>query len=526
MFSRKTTRAAAGEYSRSEHARRKLNLYHRPPAAAGPSTHPTPAPSTSSAPSAMRTRSGKLLAPLVEGARAVRSKLTGGRRGAKAPAEVPAPPEASTSAQADATCVLRDHSFYMCSTHDDICRSSNVASANRAPAPRKAAPKKRPATPRARAAKRKTAAANSAPAPLPEADTTPVASALVAIAAPAPAPVAVPPRVATPTPGPSSPPHSDASAQPAVPAHRRLQRQGACYLDKHGWALPEGVSIDKDGNPALSALLEVIEKKISLETFLGEDKIPVQDNLYGYNDERLQGPILSRFYFSPTDRAPIIIGPFYEHELWWQVLGEWNPEVLPTVRRMLRQDADAPEDPTIGTRITRQYADFFGEDGLPLPFEDDGTGEPVPIGEMVANLLKAERTGPLPSTWHGPFFEQEGEASQSVAVAAPASSSVSAVSTPPTSASATPASALSTPAPAAASFSSSAAASSSAAPSTSAPALAAAQVVRPMRPLPPASDFRCAASSARSSEGPLAPLAPLASLALLVPRGPLQQVQT
>ncbi|OJT10793.1 hypothetical protein TRAPUB_12662 [Trametes pubescens] len=406
MFSRKTTRAAAGEYSRSDRAGITLNLSHRSPAAAGsaagPSTNPPPTPSTSSsAPSAMRMRSGRLLAPLVEGAKTVRSKLTGARRGAKAPSEVPPPAEASTSAQADAT-------------------SSNVA--NPAPTPRKAAPKKRPTTARGRATKRKAPEANPAPVPQPEADPTPAASAPLAIAAPVPAAIAAPSRATTAAPEPSSPSHSDALAPAAVPEHSRLQRQDAYYLDRHGWALPKGVSLDKDGNPPLSALLEVVEKEVSLEALMAPPPIAAyavsayDTDMFRQREHVVQRSIISSARTWPQE---------------WLVHGAWNPVTFPSVPAQPQQNPNAPPAPTNGTRITRQYAEIFGEDGFPLPYDDDGTDEPVPIGEIVANLLKAGRVGPYPKIWRGSLFETEEEASQTASVAAPASFSVSAAPAAP-----------------------------------------------------------------------------------------------
>ncbi|KAI0631520.1 hypothetical protein C8Q77DRAFT_1074578 [Trametes polyzona] len=396
------------------------------PSAAGPSTNQTPPPSTPSAPSPMRTRSGRILAPIAEGVKAVRSKLTGGRRAPKATANAPTGAEASTSAQAEAT-------------------SSTVAKATSAPAPRKTT--KRAAAARGRAAKGKAskgkAVARASPVPSPPPERAP---------SPAPAPVPAPAAAAPP-----SASEADARPRPVVPEHRRLKREGAYFFDKHGRAMPQGVYPDEKGRIPTAALLEEIEREVPREVMLKGRKFKPHGSIHGLVEF---GPRFSFVYEPFTFNAPLERLPprVWLPEALQKVLRssapahadapsastaasasasdpfavqvqpdpagplsrKWEPIVFPAVPQSAREPEGEPVR-SIGTRLTRQYAAFFDEAGRELPNAARGTGEPLPIGESVANILKAGRSGPYPSTWRGSLFEPE-DAPAAVAGGSPAAS--------------------------------------------------------------------------------------------------------
>ncbi|KAH9847106.1 hypothetical protein C2E23DRAFT_863599 [Lenzites betulinus] len=374
--------------------------------AAGPSTSQPLQPPAPSTRSPMRTRSGKILAPIAEGVKTVRAKLAGGRRSKKAPAEAPEGAEASTSAQAVAT-------------------SSDVANTKPAPAPRKAAPKRRATTARGRTTKGK-AAAKPAPIPAtppaspPAPPAAPIsgpstataivpAAALAPVAATTPTAVAATPAAAL---APAAPvAGANARVRPEVPEHRRLKRQGAYYFDKGGRILPEGEYLDKDGNAPMSALLKEVEKDKCLEEAMSVRTVRPGGSIYGLTEYASK---LS-FVYQPLnirlpDMGPIVFpsipnGP--QPVVLPSVSASPMPAAFPSALDQSRLGAPAsPQAPreeeigvaprSIGTRISRQYAVFFNLDGGDLP-SDEGSDELVPIGEIVAKLLQEARSAPSSS---------------------------------------------------------------------------------------------------------------------------------
>lgn len=373
------------------------------------------------------------MTPLADGVKAVRSKLAGGRRGKKAPAEAPAA-EASTSAQADATCVCVRVSSGVSRTHATVFRTSNVAiptpvaapvpasipaaAPAPTPTPRKAAPKKRATTARGRATKGKTAKAKAAapasPAPVP---------APVPAPSPSPAPVARPSEAGASVPHPAPASDADALPRPVVPEHRRLKRQGALYFDKQGWPLPEGESLDKNGEMPISARLKLVRQAISFAELTRPRPVKPVGSIYGrpgfgprftvaYQPLNLRMPDEPIVFPSVPAQAN---QPAPAHD---PAPGAWDPIVFPAPPPPGPNGLDVQPARTIGTRLTRQYAVIYDQDGYPLPSGGDQDGELEPIGEKVANILKANWVGPYPPTWRGSLFEPEDEP-QPPAVRAP-----------------------------------------------------------------------------------------------------------
>ncbi|KAI0350275.1 hypothetical protein OH77DRAFT_1085051 [Trametes cingulata] len=399
MGSKKTTRRDAASTSAA-------------PAPAPAAPTPAPEASTSTALPPMRTRSGKVLTPLAEGVRTLKSKLTGGRRGKAAAAP-------STSAQAEAT-------------------SSNVVDTASASTPHKAASKKRPTKGRTTKGKApKTKPAKDAALP-PADDSSASTSAPVAVVpvlavatAPVPAPLeaitagpsnGAPIAPAVPLNAPSAPAaNPQQRPRPEVPENRRLKRQGACYIDKDGWPLPEGEYLEKDGTAPTSALLKEVASKVDLDdlrlrprAFMAglsiyglaqfqPNTITVYDPLNVTLPPQMPGAVVDP---APAPAPVVPAAP-------------WEPIIFPAIPPAPEV---APEDvgPRIGTRLTRQYAAFFDEEGFPLPTGREGGEEPEPIGEIVANILKAGRgDGPYPSTWRGSLFEPEEQPAAEGNVQAP-----------------------------------------------------------------------------------------------------------
>ncbi|KAI0821741.1 hypothetical protein BC628DRAFT_794954 [Trametes gibbosa] len=354
--------------------------------AAGPSTNQTPQPPAPSAPSPMRTRSGKILTPIAEGVKTVRAKLAAGRRGKKAPAEAPAGAEASTTAQA-------------------VAATSTVANTKPAPASRKAAPKRRAATARGQTKKGKGFAPAPPPAtPPPVPSPAPVAGPSTAITTiAAPAPVVLPSLV------PAS--DDDAPVLPEVPEHRRLKRQGAYYFDNEGRALPEGEYPDENGNAPISALLKEVQNDKCLEDAMSARSLRPGGSIYGLPEFASKlSFVYQPFQFRLPDLEPVVFPSIPAQPLpaaFPSASAEPLPDASDSRQATPQLEEELVEAPSIGTRLSRQYAAIFDQDGFPLPRGTEGAGELAPIGEAVANILKAGRAPPYPPTWRGSLFEPE-----------------------------------------------------------------------------------------------------------------------
>ncbi|KAI0370660.1 hypothetical protein BV20DRAFT_235085 [Pilatotrama ljubarskyi] len=345
----------------------------------------------------MRTRSGKVLTPLAEGVKTIKSKLTGARRAGKSAAQPSAP------ARAEA-------------------RLSNVADAASASTSHKAAPKKRPA--KGRTAKGKAPKAKPAKAAPPPAVDDSSASASAPVPVPAPAPVIAPAPAPAPLPAPgpveaitagpaapiadvppAAPANPEQQPRPEVPENRRLKRQGAHYFDKDGWPLPEGEYLDKDGKVPISALLKEVTRKVDIqELYMRPRTFRIGASIYG--TARFQPK-----HSLPYDPLEVTLPPQMPGPIVFPSVPApaWEPIVFPAIPPA---PVAAPEEarPRIGTRLTRQYAAFFNEEGYPLPTGRKGGEELEPIGERVANILKASLgDGPYPSTWRGSLLEPEEE---------------------------------------------------------------------------------------------------------------------
>ncbi|KAI9058966.1 hypothetical protein FKP32DRAFT_1680292, partial [Trametes sanguinea] len=167
------------------------------------------------------------------------------------------------------------------------------------------------------------------------------------------------------------------------------------------------------------SLLELVAREVSLEDLMqppravpGASIYPGPKNAFVFQPLEVRFPVVDRASASSALAQPA------------RPAGNPGPIVFPSVQG--REEAAQEPAPISGTRITRQYAAFFDEDGHPLPTGREGSGEPDPIGEIVANILKAAHPGgPYPSTWRGSLFEPEVEpesaaASTPAAVSAPA----------------------------------------------------------------------------------------------------------
>ncbi|OSC98626.1 hypothetical protein PYCCODRAFT_1480518 [Trametes coccinea BRFM310] len=405
LGSKRTTRRAAAASS----------------SAARDSAVPETQPSTSSSFSPMRTRSGKLLiAPLADTVKTVKSKLTRGRRAAQAPETAPA---TKISADAEATA------------------APSIVPEDPAPAARKAPANKRATKTRGRSGKGKTSKAKSTPK---TAATSTPAEEETEVAAPAAGPSSEPitaPAFA-PSPSAASVPEPEPRRRPVVRESHRLTRQGAFYFDKNGRALPQGTyPWDFEEVPAAEpSLLELVAREVSLEEVTKPRLVVPGASIYpgqGYNPkytfvyEPLEVRIPGLYYPAP---APASASASAMHAPPAQPAGNPAPIVFPSVPAG-SETAPVPEPaPTRGMPLTRQYAAFFDENGQPLPTGREGSGELDPIGEMVANILKAQHPGgPYPSTWRGSLFEPEPESAAApapTAVPAPAPAAAPAPSAP------------------------------------------------------------------------------------------------
>ncbi|KAI0759229.1 hypothetical protein BD413DRAFT_617962 [Trametes elegans] len=392
-------------------------------------------PTTDNVPSAeqpMRTRSGRLLEPISEGVKAFRSKLAGARRGKKA--SIDAEPEAGPSNPAPSATT-----------------SSNVVNETPAPA-RKAPPKKRKTAARGRSTKAKASKVKVAPSLVP----LPPSPAHTAAREPAP------PAASSPISAASS---SSVGPLPLVgpPAGHRLTRQSAMIFGETG--APEAekgaqkvhTSIGKSKKPAdesravkgkgmqpargaFAALLKEVRAEVDLDALRRPQRFAPEKSIY--DDERYkpqytlvfqppfirqyppEGPIVLpsvpasapapapqgvQSGAQPSAPAPPPVVP----------TDDWNPIVFPSIPTPAEVAPEEPAARRLGTPLTRQYAEFFDEEGFRLPTRGEA-GEPLlPIGEIAANILKAKCEGPYPPTWRGPFFEPSPEEGPSLSHPAP-----------------------------------------------------------------------------------------------------------
>ncbi|CDO73871.1 hypothetical protein BN946_scf185016.g28 [Trametes cinnabarina] len=382
--SKRATRSAAGPSSAIPLARNTLSLTTFAPtsaasSAATTSTNPAPQPSTSSF-SPMRTRSGKrLIAPIAESVKAVKSKLTGNRRGTKAP-ETSAAAQTPTDAKETTT------------------SSSGVPQAKPSPAPAKASTHKRSTTARGRSAKGKATKAKSAPkATTPSVPSQAVGEvpAPVAQAEPSSGPITAPSTNSTEA---ASYAATEATSAPRprrfIPENRRLKREGAFYFDKDGRPLPQGTyPWDVEVKAAEPSLLEIVAREVSLEDLMRPRKLVPGSSIYpgtGYETKRT-------FVYEPLDvrlppvEEPIasITGPAQPE----QPAAKWEPIVFPSVPA---RNSPSPEPtPASRRRLTRQYAVFLDRDDETLLEDKDANGELEQIGDIVANILKADTSGAL-----------------------------------------------------------------------------------------------------------------------------------
>ncbi|KAI0665603.1 hypothetical protein C8Q78DRAFT_1148602 [Trametes maxima] len=363
-----------------------------PPNAAQPAQ---PEASTSAAP--IRTRSGRLLTPIAESVKSVKSRLAGSRRASKAPTAASSNAEASNAepaaqvATTSSSAVVNDPTP---STRKAAPKKANRRTLNKSKGKGKATMENVPSAP--------VAGPSSAQAPVPHANPAPDTS------------VAGPTSVAAATVA-GSDIDVDDTLLPTIPEHRRLKRQGAVFLDKDYRPLPEGTYPGGEEEGATSSILDQVAREVSLEQLMTRRLTKPATSIYG----------LAAF-------APSFKAPFETFDVQprmpslRQIVFPSVPEQLPPPAPVA-QLASVPVEPIIfpavpepqavedeaeparpgWTRLTRQYAAIFGEDGHPIPLGRDGAGELEPIGEIVANILKAGHSGPYPPTWRGSLFESD-----------------------------------------------------------------------------------------------------------------------
>ncbi|KAI0327457.1 hypothetical protein GY45DRAFT_1129203 [Cubamyces sp. BRFM 1775] len=445
-------------------------------------------PSTSGSTSPMRTRSGKrLVTPIAEGVKAVKAKLGAGRRGNKAAVEAPVVAGPSTSVPATATTSeaapppaapapkaksKRSTTARGRSTKGKASKAKS-ASKSKVPVPpvEVAEPAAEPSatviipapTNGAATATTSTGAnaeSSSMPpaAPHPDAPSSSSATASRRYVVPenrritrqyafffdkdgwplpqgtypdevpesSSAPAASAPSGSNSASVPSAPSASNSAPRPghAIPEHLHIKRQGAFYFDKNGRQLPQGAyPCDVPEPSERSSVLQELAREINLDDLMRPRAIAPIGSIYGL--ERFQ-PKYTHPYRPlniPVPKDEPIVFPSVPPAV--QPTEEWNPIVFPTVTE---PEVPREPEPRAGTLITRQNAAFFDESGQVLPTGREGADELEPIGEIVANILKAGRTGPYPSTWRGSLFEQEEAAPVTSASASAPTSAATAAS--------------------------------------------------------------------------------------------------